>query len=106
MENNLAVQQPVSASMQEVMREFEGCRFIVKGQTFDVVAKDVAVDILGLVWKGAQSIEGVPADWKGVTQKRTLNNIEEILTLSEQGLYKWLARSDSPNALPFWECVK
>ena len=31
----------------------------------------------------------------------TLNNIEEILTLTEQGLYFFLSRSNSPKALPF-----
>jgi len=64
------------------------------------VAKDVA-RALGYEWNGAARIAHVPEEWKGVTSVVTPSGTQEMLCLTEQGLYFFLARSDKPKALPF-----
>lgn len=68
--------------------------------SFVVVAKDVA-DALEYHWNGAQRIAHVPEEWKGVTSVVTLQGSQELLTLTEEGLYFFLARSDKPKARAF-----
>lgn len=43
----------------------------------------------------------VPTQWKGVNRIHTPGGTQELLMLSEQGLYFFLGRSDKPKALPF-----
>lgn len=65
------------------------------------VAKDVAL-ALGYQWNGAACIAHVSEEWRGVRTVLTLRRGEqEMLTLSEQGLYFFVVRSDKPAALPF-----
>lgn len=64
------------------------------------VAKDVA-EALEYTWNGAARIEHVPEEWRGVTSVVTPSGDQEMLILSEQGLYFFLGRSDKPKALPF-----
>lgn len=64
------------------------------------VAKDVA-KALGYRWNGAVCIAHVPEEWKGVRTVLTPSAAQRMLTLSEQGLYFFVARSDKPAALPF-----
>lgn len=64
------------------------------------VAKDVAL-ALGYQWKGTGNISHIPAEWRGVYSVQTPSGEQEMLTLSEQGLYFFLGRSDKPAALPF-----
>lgn len=64
------------------------------------VAKDVA-RALNYQWKGIASIRHVPEEWRGVTSVQTPSGEQEMLTLSEPGLYFFLGRSDKPGALPF-----
>lgn len=68
--------------------------------SFDVVAKDVA-DVLGYRWNGSQVIAHVPEEWRGVRSVLTLQGNQELLTLTEEGLYFFLSRSDKPKARPF-----
>lgn len=63
------------------------------------VAKDVAL-ALGYEWNGSARISHVPEEWRRVTSVVT-PGVQEMLTLSEQGLYFFLGRSDKPGALPF-----
>lgn len=63
------------------------------------VAKDVA-DALDYTWSGTR-IAHIPSEWKGVTSVVTPGGRQDLSTLSEQGLYFFLARSDKPKALPF-----
>jgi len=49
----------------------------------------------------ARLIAHVPEEWKGVNPIHTLGGEQDVLTLTEQGLYFFLARSDKPKALPF-----
>lgn len=51
--------------------------------------------------KPARLIQAVPAEWKGMHPFHTRGGKQRLTTLSEQGLYFFLARSDKPRALPF-----
>lgn len=66
------------------------------------VAKDVA-SALGYAESSnpARLFQSVPEEWKGVKQIHTLGGEQQVLTISEQGLYFFLGRSDKPGALPF-----
>lgn len=43
----------------------------------------------------------VPEEWKGHNRIMTPGGWQNMLTLTEQGLYFFLGRSDKPKALPF-----
>lgn len=45
--------------------------------------------------------QAVPEEWKGSNRITTLGGEQEMLIISEQGLYFFLGRSDKPVALPF-----
>ena len=64
------------------------------------VAKDVAL-ALGYQWNGFKNIQHVPEEWRGVESVSTPSAEQQMLTLSEPGLYFFVARSDKPRALPF-----
>lgn len=64
------------------------------------VAKDVA-EALGYTWSGTSRVAHVPEQWRGVTSVVTPSGEQDMITLSEQGLYFFLARSDKDQALPF-----
>ncbi len=64
------------------------------------IAKDVA-DALDYSWKGTATIGHIPEEWRGVYSVQTPSGVQELLTISEQGLYFFLGRSDKPKALPF-----
>lgn len=63
------------------------------------VAKDVS-ETLSYVWAGSATIKHVPDEWKGVNSVLTPSGMQEMATLTEQGLYFFLNRSDKPKALP------
>lgn len=71
--------------------------------TWSVVAKDVA-EALEYSWQPAV-VKHVPDEWKGSIRNNTLGGAQEMLTLTEQGLYFFLGRSDKPKALPFQKWV-
>lgn len=64
------------------------------------VAKDVA-EALGYTWAGTSRVSHVPEIWRGRTSVVTPSGEQEMITLSEQGLYFFLARSDKKTAVPF-----
>jgi prophage antirepressor-like protein len=70
------------------------------------VAKDVA-EALGYAESTYSNVEKmtghVPEKWKGRYPIPTPGGIQEMLCLSEQGLYFFLGRSDKTTALPFQE---
>ena len=78
----------------------------VKDENGDLwfVAKDVA-ERLGVLWNGATSIAHVPEEWRGVLTVNTPSGRQSAITLSEQGLYFFLGRSDKPQALPFQKWI-
>ena len=49
----------------------------------------------------AKVFNTVPGDWKGVKPIHTLGGPQNLICLSEQGLYFFLGRSDKPKALPY-----
>ena len=66
------------------------------------VAKDVlkALDYAG-DYNPSRALQAVPKEWKRVQRMHTLGGEQDMLTLSEPGLYFFVARSDKPRALPF-----
>lgn len=83
-------------------------RFIPNGDSFSVIAKDVflaleyAETTLGSI---SQKIAHVPEEWRGIHRMSTLGGSQEMLTLTEQGLYFFVNRSDKPKALPLQKWV-
>lgn len=68
------------------------------------VAKDVA-KALDYEWNGMKNLQHVPEEWRGVETVSTPSGTQEMLTLSEPGLYFFLGRSDKPKALPFQKWI-
>lgn len=66
------------------------------------VARDVA---LALDYSAGSSIaqlmQNVPDIWKGIKRIDTPGGEQDMLCLTEQGLYFFLGRSDKPKALPY-----
>jgi anti-repressor protein len=65
-----------------------------------------AKDVIGALKYNPESKVGmicyhVPEQWKGVNPIYTLGGPQQMLTLSEQGLYFFLGRSDKPKALSY-----
>ncbi|AMS13131.1 antirepressor [Pseudomonas chlororaphis] len=66
------------------------------------VAKDVIASLeYAKSSNPARLVDHVPAQWKGVNPIHTLGGSQQVLMLSEQGLYFFIGRSDKPKALPF-----
>lgn len=68
------------------------------------VAKDVA-EALEYTWNGVARVAHVPEEWRGVTSVVSPSGTQEMITLSEQGLYFFLGRSDKPKALPYQKWI-
>ena len=75
------------------------CRLDERGEPW-FVAKDVAL-ALGYIWKRAATIGHIPEEWRGSYSVQLPSGEQQMLMLSEQGLYFFVARSDKPRALPF-----
>ena len=52
-------------------------------------------------YNGTRAVQAVPDEWKRLQPMNTPGGKQRLTTLSEQGLYFFLARSDKPRALPF-----
>jgi len=70
------------------------------------VAKDVAEN-LGYSPESnpARLFANVPEEWRGVKPIHTPGGLQNMLCISEQGLYFFLGRSDKPKALPFQKWI-
>jgi prophage antirepressor-like protein len=91
--------------MQVFNFENKKVRTIEKDGEMWFVAKDVA-EILGYTWKGISgTLPHVPDEWKGGHPVQTPSGVQEMVIISEQGLYFFLGRSDKPAALPFQKFV-
>ncbi len=65
------------------------------------VAKDVA-EALEYTWKGTSgTLAHIPEEWKGCHPVQTPSGTQEMVILSEHGVYFLVLRSDKPKALPF-----
>lgn len=67
------------------------------------VAKDIA-EALGYVWN-PWLVSHIPDAWKSKHRIVTLGGVQEMITLSEQGLYFFLGRSNKPAALPMQKWI-
>ena len=68
------------------------------------VAKDVAEALEyaeSTLSNMSDTIKHVPDEWKGRVPIPTLGGIQELLCLSEPGLFFFINRSDKPKAIPF-----
>ena len=65
------------------------------------VAKDVAQSLGYSSTNMVTIFQSVPNEWKGSNRIATLGGEQDMLTLTEQGLYFFLCRSDKPKARPF-----
>lgn len=68
------------------------------------VAKDVAMALdypESSIRNLPQLLRHVPGEWKGHNPIMTLGGMQDVITISEQGLYFFLGRSDKSKALPF-----
>lgn len=84
-------------------QEFGQVRVVdVNGEPW-FVARDVC-EALGYTWSGSR-ISHIPEEWKGMTSVVTPGGTQEMATLSEQGLYFFLGRSDKPAALPYQKWI-
>ncbi len=52
-------------------------------------------------YKPSRAVSHVPEQWKGVHRLHTPGGWQQVMMISEQGLYFVLGRSDKPKALPF-----
>ena len=65
-----------------------------------IVAKDVATSLGYEQWR-TNLMQSVPEIWKGAKRISTPGGEQEMLCLTEQGLYFFLGRSDKKAALPY-----
>ena len=90
------------------LRLFESTevRFIPENESFWVVGKDVlnALEYSG-DYNPSRAFDTIPEEWKGMQPIHTLGGIQQMLCLSEQGLYFFLGRSDKPKALPYQKWI-
>jgi prophage antirepressor-like protein len=70
------------------------------------VAKDVLA-ALGYAsdYNPSRATQNIPEEWKGVQPIHTPGGTQEMLVISEQGLYFFLGRSDKPKALPYQKWI-
>ena len=77
-------------------------RVVTEGAEVWFVAKDIAVALeYSESSNPARLFQSVPEEWKGVKPIHTPYGTQEMVTISEQGLYFFLARSDKEKAVPF-----
>lgn len=80
---------------------FGKVRAVMRGGEPWFVAKDVANALGYSSTNMTQVFHAVPEEWKGSKRIATPGGTQQLLCISEQGLYFFLARSDKPAALPF-----
>ena len=96
--------------MQNQIKLFESTevRFIPDGNSFWVVGKDVlqALEYAeSSITQVSNVFTSVPEEWKGHKPIMTLGGTQQVLCISEQGLYFFLGRSDKPKALPYQKWI-
>lgn len=68
------------------------------------VAKDVCKS-LEVSWRGFETLQQIPEEWKGVRKLRTPHGYQEFIVINEAGLYKLAFRSNKPMADAFTNMV-
>lgn len=94
--------------MESALQVFSNEKFSVRALNengeFWFVAKDVATALEypeNSVRQANNLFGSVPGMWKGHKRIMTLGGEQEMLCVTEQGLYFFLGRSDKPKALPY-----
>lgn len=88
--------------------ESQSIRVLNVEGTPQFVAKDVAIALEytdATLSNMGDTIKHVPDEWKGRVPVPTPGGVQEMLCLSEPGLYFFVNRSDKPKALPFQKWV-
>ena len=80
-------------------------RIIEKDGEPQLVCKDIAETLEYASTNMVQIFSHVPEEWKGSNPITTPGGVQEMLCISEQGLYFFLGRSDKPMALPFQKWI-
>jgi prophage antirepressor-like protein len=101
------------SEQQAIVKAFEFETQAVRVELFDGepwwVAKDVAVALgyaeTSVANNMSNLVAKVPAEWRGNKPFLTPGGTQEILCLSEQGLYSFLARSNMEAAVPFQKWI-
>lgn len=94
--------------MKDLAFSFENSniRTIEKDEEVWFVAKDIAAALgYNEASNAARLFATIPEEWKGVNPIHTLGGMQNMLCISEQGLYFFLGRSDKPKALPFQKWI-
>ena len=91
--------------MDNYVQVFKNCDFSVRtvhddDGTIWFVAKDVALALEYEQWRSSL-IDHVPEIWKGTKRICTPGGKQDMLCLTEQGVYFFLGRSDKKKALPY-----
>jgi prophage antirepressor-like protein len=82
--------------------ENQQIRSVIRDDTYWFVVKDVMRALEYPITSSPSGFIGhVPAEWKGAERFCTLGGEQNMLCLSEQGLYFFAARSDKEKAIPF-----
>lgn len=87
---------------------FGSVRFLPEGDSFWIVGADVlrALEYAeSSITSPNKIFDLVPEEWKGQKPILTPGGTQQMLCLSEQGLYFFLGRSDKPKALPYQKWV-
>ena len=93
---------PTSNTLEFVYKDGQRIRTVEEDGEIWFVAKDVAQALeYNLDGGMAKYFAHVPEIWKGGNPFSPLGGVQEMLCLTEQGLYFFLGRSDKPNALPY-----
>jgi anti-repressor protein len=92
----------MTSEIQRFAFDHKPVRVVTEGTEVWFVAKDIAVVLeYSESSNPARLFQAVPDEWKGVKPIHTPYGTQEMVTISEQGLYFFLARSDKEKAIPF-----
>ena len=96
--------------MEIITKEFQDYEIrtiLIDGEPW-FVAKDIAIALdypKSSIKSLTNLIKPIPEEWKGLNPVQTLGGNQKLQTLSEQGLYFFIARSDKPKAIPFQKWI-
>jgi prophage antirepressor-like protein len=82
-------------------------RFVGDIETPEWVGSDIVAVLYPEVEAKNRStyLRGIPAEWKGLQKVQTPGGDQDMVTVFEAGLYSLIARSNSPQAVPFQKWI-
>lgn len=85
---------------------FGQVRIIEKNGEYWFVGQDIAMSLnYSISSTPAVLFQSVPDEWKGIKPIDTPGGVQDMICLTESGLYFFLGRSDKPKALPYQKWV-